>query len=261
MSQLPLAGRRIVVTRAREQAAALSAELRKLGAEVIEIPTIEIVPPASYEPVDAALRNPAQFEWLLLTSANAVAVLAERLAFLGLDASALAPLRKAAVGAATARAMQEKGLQVDVVPQEYVAESLVEALREQVRGKRILLARAAVARDIIPEELAAAGAQVEVVDVYRNMIPAESVQRVREVFAPSGELPDAVTFASSSTVKNFMELIREAGLGGVPTGPLALSIGPITSSTLRKSGWPKISEAVQHDLDGLIRICREALSP
>ncbi len=248
-----LEGRRIVVTRARSQASSLVAALSELGANVIEIPTIEVLPLESYEPLDAALRNIAQYRWLIVTSANTVKVLAERLVGLGLEASVLAGLRKAAIGSATARAMREQGIEVDVVPEQYVAESLVEALGEQVRGSRILLARAAVARDVIPEELRRRGALVDVVDAYRTVIPEGAVERIREVFSDASRPPDAVTFTSSSTVKNFFALWREAGFDGIPREVAALSIGPITSETLREFRWEPAGEAEAHDVEGLVQ--------
>lgn len=259
IADLPLRGKRIVVTRARAQASSLVAALTGLGAEVIELPTIETVPPDSYEPLDDALRNISRYQWVIVTSANTARVLAERLAALGLDVSALAGVRKAAVGSATARALREQGLQVDLVPEQYVAESLAAAIGDEVGGSRILLARASVARDVIPEELARRGAVVDVVDAYRTVIPAGSAELVRQVFADPSRLPDAVTFTSSSTVKNFFALFREAGFDGIPEGVLALSIGPITSETLREHGWEPAVEAARHDVEGLVEALRSRL--
>ena len=248
----PLLGRRIVVTRARAQASSLLTALRELGAEVIELPTIEMVPLESYEVLDGALRNVDRYQWLIVTSANTARVLAERLAVLGLGVSVLADLRTVAVGSATARALRERGIGVDVVPEQYVAESLVAALRNRMSGSRILLARASVARDVIPEQLVRRGAVVDVVDAYRTVIPAGAVESMRRVFSDASPRPDAVTFTSSSTVKNFFSLWREAGLGRVPEGISALSIGPITSETLREYGWTPAAEAKNHDVAGLV---------
>jgi len=251
-SPRPLAGKRIVVTRARSQASSLVAALSELGAEVIEIPTIEIVPLDSFETLDNALRNIAQYHWFIVTSANTVRVLANRLAVLGLPVSVLAAPRKAAVGAATARAMQEKGIEVDIVPEQYVAESLVTALGDQVRGSRILLARASVARDVIPDELTRLGARVDVIDAYKNVMPPVAADRLREAFSDSSRMPDVVTFTSSSTVKNFLALWEQAGLGKISKNLRVISIGPITSATLRKHGWEPAAEALTHDFGGLI---------
>lgn len=250
----PLQGKRIVVTRARSQASRLVAAIAELGAEVIELPTIETVPLDSYETLDNALRNIAQYQWLIVTSANTVRVLAERLAVLNLPPSTLASPRKVAIGSATATAMRERGIEVDLVPGQYVAESLVEALGERVAGSRILLARAAIARDIIPEKLAQKGATVDAIDAYATVVPDGAVERMGQVFSDPARPPDAVTFTSSSTVRNFFALWREAGRGGIPSGMAAVSIGPVTSETLREYGWEPAAEAKNHDVQGLVDI-------
>ncbi|AXC15046.1 Uroporphyrinogen-III methyltransferase [Acidisarcina polymorpha] len=247
-----LEGRRIIVTRARTQASSLVTSLQELGAEVIEIPTIETIPLDSYEMLDDALKNIANYQWLLVTSANTVRVLAERLAVLKLSPSTLDPPQKVAIGSATARAMREQGIAVDLIPEQYVAESLVSALGDQVAGSRILLARAAIARDLIPEALARQGATVDIVDAYRTVLPEGSIERIQQVFASPARLPDAITFTSSSTVKNFFTLWNEAGFSGIPKEVAALSIGPITSQTLREHGWEPAREAKRHDVEGLV---------
>jgi uroporphyrinogen-III synthase len=249
----PLRGKRIVVTRARSQASSLVAALANLGAEVVELPTIETVPLDSYETLDNALKNIANYQWLIVTSANTVRVLAERLAALNLPPSMLAPLRKVAIGSATARAMREQGIEADLVPEQYVAESLVKTLGDQAAGSRILLARASVARDVIPDELTRRGAIVEVIDAYRTVIPDGAVERMKQVFSDPSNPPDAVTFTSSSTVKNFFALWREAVFGGLPEGIAAISIGPITSETLREFGWEPAREATRHNVQGLVK--------
>ena len=251
-SPLPLAGKRIVVTRARGQASSLVTALTELGAEVIELPTIEIVPLESYETLDEALRSIAGYDWLIFTSVNTVKVLAERLTVLELDPATCCGLRKAAIGSATARAMLEQGMPADIIPKQYVAESLLAELGDEVKGSKILLARATIARDVIPEELRRRGAQVDVVDAYRTVIPEGAADRVREVFSDNSWRPDAVTFSSSSTVKNFFALWREAGFSGIPDGIVALSIGPITRETLREFAWEPAVEAARHDVKGLV---------
>jgi len=258
VSELPLARRTILVTRAWRQAGRLSEELRAWGASVLEIPAIEIVPPESYAALDAALANLSQYQWLIVTSANGAQALRERMGALGIDAGAHAHLQIAAVGSPTAQALRDAGLTVAVTPREYVAESLLEALGERTRGERVLLARAAVARDVIPDALRAQGATVDLVDAYRTVIPAQSVTAIRTVFGPGGLPPDAATFTSSSTVTNFFALLREAGVG-VPAGMKAVSIGPITSATLREHGWEPAAEADPHDLGGLVEAVVRAL--
>lgn len=259
MTELSLAGRTILVTRARHQAGRLSDALRAQGANVLEIPAIEIVPPESYAALDAALRNLSQYQWLMVTSANGAQALRARMTALGLEAGALTHLQAAAVGSATAQALRDAGLHVALTPREYVAESLLEALGDRTRGQRVLLARAAVARDVIPDALRAQGAIVDVVDAYRTVIPAESVTAIRTIFGPEGHVPDAVTFTSSSTVTNFLALLREAGLS-IPATMKAVSIGPITSATLREHGWEPAAEADPHDLAGLVKAVVRALA-
>jgi uroporphyrinogen-III synthase len=250
--RLPLAGRRILVTRGRHQAGQLASALAALGANVIEIPAIEILPPESFEPLDAALRSLPIYGWLIVTSANTVRVLCERMAALGVDASAFSHLKIAAVGSATAHALEEAGLSVALVPPEYVAESLLSALGDRMRGERVLLARAAIARDVIPESLAGRGAKVDVIDAYRTVVPADSVERIVPLFSAEQTPPDAATFTSSSTVTNFFHLLKSAGIEKLPSGVKAISIGPITSGTLRDHGWESAAEADPHDLAGLV---------
>jgi uroporphyrinogen-III synthase len=259
VSELPLARRTILVTRARRQAGRLSDELRARGAEVLEIPAIEIVPPESYAALDAAVGNLSQYQWLIVTSANGAEALRGRMTALGVDAGALRHVQVAAVGSGTAQALRDAGLEVAVTPREYVAESLLEALGGRMAGERVLLARAAVARDVIPEALRAQGTSVDVVDAYRTVIPADSVTAMRTIFGPDGREPDAVTFTSSSTVTNFLALLHEAGIGA-PVAMKAVSIGPITSATLRERGWEPAAEADPHDLQGLVEAVALALA-
>ena len=259
MSELPLKGRTIVVTRPRRQASRLRTELEALGACVIEIPTIEIVPPESYEPLDAALRDLVQYQWLIVTSANTAGVLAERLAVLGLNFADFSAIQVVAVGSATASALREAGFRVDLVPPRYVAESLVDLLRDKAAGTRVLLARAAVARDVIPDELRRLRATVDVVDAYRTVVPEGSAGLVWGIFV-NAPLPDVVTFTSSSTAINFFQLLEKAEVCSVPQGVRAISIGPITSATLRELGWEPAAEAHPHDVDGLVQAAVKTLS-
>jgi uroporphyrinogen-III synthase len=313
-----LKGKRIVVTRAGSQASSLVAALTDLGAEVIELPTIETVPLESYETLGQALKNIAQYQWLIVTSANTVRVLVERLSALGLPLSALASPRKVAIGSATAKAMREQGIEVNLIPEQYVAESLLAAMdkaterphkvedrsdnsfskpghsddrdkseypsgnsssksghsddqREEeplrtphsskvnkllspihpIEGSRVLLVRATIARDLIPEELNRRGAIVDVIDAYKTVIPVGSIERMRKVFADPANHPDAITFTSSSTVKNFFTLWEKAGFSGLPECVAAISIGPVTSETLRGFSWEPACEATRHDVEGL----------
>src|ERR1700723_3091019 len=206
---LPLHKVRVLVGRARHQASALSSELRKLGATVLEIPFIEIRRPRSFKALDSALRNLARYDWLILTSVNGVEALWRRLAKLGLTRTKVKHLRIAAIGPATKKAIEQGGIKVDVVPKEYVAESVVRSLRNQVKGKRVLLVRAKVARDVIPRELRKAGAQVDVVEAYETVVPKSSRARLRALLLNPAQRPHLVTFTSSSTVRNFVELLPD----------------------------------------------------
>ncbi len=167
----PLRGVRVLVGRARHQAGSLSTQLRKLGADVLEIPFIEIRKPRSFKPLDTALKSLAAYDWLLLTSVNGVEALWDRLRKLRLTNRSLEHLKIAAIGPATKKAIEARGMKVHVVPEEYIAESVVKRLRARVKGKRILLVRARVARDVIPRELRKAGAQLDVCEAYETVVP------------------------------------------------------------------------------------------
>ena len=256
----PLAGRRILITRARHQAHSLAATLEEKGAEVLAIPAIEIVPPDSFGGLDAALLNAARYVWLVVTSVNGADVLADRLKALGLSVDVLSSVNIAVIGPATGRSMVAHGLHVDLTPKQAVAESLVESLlQEPIAGQHILLVRAKVARDVLPEELRKAGATVDIVDAYQTVVPAASREALRQVFLEPSRLPDVVTFTSSSTVTNFLRLLQEAGIPGWPARVAAASIGPITSQTLRDHGIEPIVEATEYTTLGLVAaLCRWA---
>lgn len=258
-STCPLAGKRIVVTRARQQAGKLAQSLRELGAEVIELPVIEIAPPDSYAPLDEALGNLNSYQWLIVTSANTVRILSDRLALLGLSPGGFSSLKTVAIGSATADAMRGQGIAVDLIPEKYVAESVVAALSAVAPGAKILLARAHIARDVIPDQLRNFGAQVDIVDAYQTVVPAGSERRVRELFGEAGYVLDAVTFTSSSTANNLITLLKDCGVAVPPPGVKALSIGPVTSATLREQGWEPSVEAGVFDVAGLVEASVRAL--
>jgi uroporphyrinogen-III synthase len=249
-SSYPLAGVRVLVGRARHQAGALSAELRKLGATVIEIPFIEIRKPRSFHDLDLALMNLDNYDWLILTSVNGVEAMWERLKNLRLEKADFKHLRIAAIGPATEKAIDDRGVKVDVVPKEYVAESVVRSLRKRVKGKRVLLVRAKVARDVIPRELRKAGAQVDVAEAYETIVPQSSRTRLRAALKNPQRSPHVITFTSSSTVRNFMALMgpRGAKLDGIRFA----SIGPVTSSTLRDLGLRADIKAKEFTVLGLV---------
>jgi uroporphyrinogen-III synthase len=242
-----LSGRRILVTRAAHQAGKLSEGLRALGAEPVEVPVLEIRPPENLAPLDSAISNLSSYDWLIFTSANTVRALAARVAEPG---SKLAPLLKvAAIGPGTASAAKSAGFSVNLIADSYVAESLVQAIAEQVSGLKFLLARAATARDVIPDSLRAAGAQVDVVDAYRNVLPQEAPQKLRLALATP---IDAATFTSSSSVTHLAEAARRGGIAFPLAGVPAISIGPITSKTLREAGWEPAAVASLSDIAGLV---------
>jgi len=249
---LPLSGLRILVGRASHQASALSSGFRELGAEVIEIPFIEIRKPRSYKPLDSALKNLADYDWLILTSVNGVEAVWDHLRKLRLTKRSFQHLKVAAIGPATEKAIEKRGVRVDVVPKEYVAESVVESLSRQIAGKRVLLARAKVARDVIPRELKKLGAQVDVVEAYETVIPQTSRIRLRAVLKDPKRRPHVITFTSSSTVRNFVALLGGNVWRGRPR-PRFASIGPVTSATLRELGLPVDTEAKEYAIPGLIR--------
>jgi uroporphyrinogen-III synthase len=260
--RFPLRGVRVLVGRARHQASALSADLRKLGAEVLEVPFIEIRKPRSFRPLDTALRNLGSYDWLILTSVNGVEAMWERLARMRVTKKIFKHLKVAAIGPATKKAIAKRKIRVDVVPEEYVAESVVKSLRKQVKGKRILLVRAKVARDVIPRDLRRAGAQVDVVEAYETVVPKSSRARLRVALRNRDRRPDVITFTSSSTAKNFLSLLgtntgkgrslrrrRPPQLDGITLA----SIGPVTSATLRTLKLGVDVEAKEYTIPGLIQ--------
>ena len=237
--------------RARHQAGALSSHLREMGAKVIEIPFIEIRKPHSYKPMDSALDNLHDYDWLILTSVNGAEALWERLKKLHLTNKHLRHLKVAAIGPATRKAIKMHGIKVSVVPEEYVAESVVDSLRDRVAGKRVLLARAKVARDVIPSELRKLGAKVDVVEAYETVIPETSRKRLRATLRDPKRCPHVITFTSSSTVRNFVALLGNKILSRDNMD--FASIGPVTSSTLREFGLPVSIEARRYTIPGLVK--------
>src|SRR5271155_3005283 len=212
-SAKPLTGIRILITRAREQADGMAQALTNLGAEVISIPTIEINPPQSFQPLDYALVRANTYHWLILTSVNGVRALAKRAEKNSVDLGLLRTLKIATIGPATADEISLLGLKPELVPDEYVAESVVAALKGKVFGKKVLLVRAKVARDVIPDSLRAAGAEVDVVEAYETSLPTNSIAKIKALLAVADQRPHVITFTSPSTVKNF---ITALGQGASP---------------------------------------------
>ena len=243
--RLPLFGQRIVVTRDRRQSSQLAEPLEALGAEVLFAPVLEITSAADPGPLAAAIQQLESYDWLIFTSANGVRSFVEALDHSPRDLRALRG-KLCAIGPATRAELEALHLRVDVMPQEYVAESLVEALAaENLRGKCVLLPRAAVARDVVPDALRARGARVDVVEAYRTVVPADAAARVQVAL---GRKPHWIAFTSSSTVKHFVALAGRAALAGMQIA----SIGPVTSQTARELGLDVQVEASPHTIEGLV---------
>jgi uroporphyrinogen-III synthase len=256
----PLSGWRVLTTRASRQSGGLAEPLREMGAEVIEIPTIEIKPPASYKALDAGLANIARYDWLILTSVNGVEALFARLKKLRIAPASLGHLQVAAIGPATQREIEKQGMKVAVTPDRYVAEAVVEALTGKTEGKRVLLVRAKVARDVLPTELRKAGAKVDVAEAYETHIPKGAKEKLNRLFCNDSLRPDIVTFTSSSTATNFLALLEKDHWHGLREIWLA-SIGPVTSDTLRQAGFKPNIEAVEYTMEGLaLAICKHVLT-
>jgi uroporphyrinogen-III synthase len=248
-----LRGKRILVTRALPQAPALAKLLEAHGAIPILIPTIEIVPPQSFQPLDKALAKVHSYDWLVLTSVNGVQALRKRMEKLDVDPGLLRRLELCAIGPATRAEIESRlGLQVAVMPEEYVAEAVVAALKGKISGKKVLLVRAKVARDVIPRELRAAGAEVDVAEAYQTIIPVNSAAKLKASLE-GAERPHAVTFTSSSTAKNFVSLLpKNASPKELLPGTKLASMGPVTSTTLREVGLWVDAEAREYTMEGLV---------
>ncbi|MFQ5767060.1 MAG: uroporphyrinogen-III synthase, partial [Acidobacteriota bacterium] len=253
LTRRPLHGRTIVITRPDEEGTGLGARLSQAGAQVINCPTIGIEPLSDTDYLDRALLSLKEYQWVILTSANGARIFFRRLKQLNLDARALASARVAAIGPATAAVILASGIRPDCIPEEYRAEGLVKALADlNLAGARVLLPRASVARDLLPAALKQQGAVVDVVPTYRTIRPtAHAGEVVRALKA--GDV-DAVTFTSSSTVRNFVGLFRagEAARLCREGGAIAACIGPVTAATARSEGLAVGVEAATSTLAGLV---------
>ncbi|HWJ02244.1 MAG TPA: uroporphyrinogen-III C-methyltransferase [Verrucomicrobiae bacterium] len=252
----PLFGKRIVVTRASTQAGSLADKIEALGGEAWECPVIKIVPPADYSPVDDAIARLKEFSWLVFTSVNGVEFFFKRLRDLGKDIRELAGIKLCAIGPATKQAVENYQLLVDLVPDEFVAEGVLDKLRERLgQSDRILLPRAEVAREVLPETIAGWGIPIEVVPVYRTIQGDAQSGQLLEMLKQNSI--DVVTFTSSSTVKNFVKLIGKDKLEEALKNVTIASIGPITSQTARDLGLPVHVEAEKYTIDGLLEAILE----
>jgi uroporphyrinogen III methyltransferase/synthase len=257
LERRPLHGRRIVVTRARAQASGLATILRDLGAEVVELPAIRIESRIESEEVRRAVESIGEYALICVTSPNGAHLLFDALTAggaaaapdatettPGLDARALAGATVVAIGPGTRRALAKHGIAADIVPERFVAEALVEALAGvEVEGKRVLVARAAEARDVLPDALRERGAEVDVVALYETVREQPDAEAIE-----AAQTADYVTFTSSSTVTNLTEALGDR----FPSAARIVSIGPVTSDTARAAGLSVDVEAGQHDVDGLL---------
>jgi uroporphyrinogen III methyltransferase/synthase len=229
----PLWRKTALVTRSRDQASHLVARLNQAGARCLEVPTIEIAPPADFGPLDTALQKISRYEWVIFTSANGVKAFMARLFHMGLDVRALGRLRLAVIGPATAQVLRDFGLVADVVPDTFQAEGLLAVLAPRLMGgARLLLARAEQARDVLPQGLRQIGAKVDVVPVYRAVPPPAVPPEAAEALA-AGRV-DILTFTSSATVHNFAGLVGQEAFQKLGAGAVVASIGPITTATLQE---------------------------
>ena len=250
----PLFGKTVVVTRARAQASALTKKLEAQGARVLEVPAIKIVPPADFAPLDKAITEINTYKWLILTSVNGVEYFFDRLLAAGKDARALCGVKIAAIGSATAEALKGYGITADLIPSAYKAEKLADALAEDTKaGDKLLLARAKVARNVLPERLHALGAQVDVVTAYETVADCQNKEELLEALE-SGEA-SLVTFTSSSTVTNLLEVLGDKK--DLLNKVALAAIGPVTAETLEKNGLKPAVSAAEYTIDGLMTAIEE----
>jgi uroporphyrinogen III methyltransferase / synthase len=248
MDSLPLRGKRIVITRPRAQAAAFSAELERLGAEVLQAPTIRIEPFPDRGPLHAAAREVEEFDWVVFTSVNGVSHFWSALREIGRDSQALRGVSVCAIGPATGAALEAEGVRPNLIPPRFVAESVMDALSAEAEllGLRILLPRAEIARPVLPDRLRAAGAEVVEVAAYRTVPDVSETATLRARLRE--DAVDVITFTSSSTVHNLVDLV------GTDVGrALMASIGPITSAAARRRGLAVHIEAAEYTIPGLVR--------
>lgn len=245
----PLFGKTVIVTRARAQASMLTKKLEEQGARVIEAPAIRIIPAADYTPLKTAIQEITTYKWLILTSCNGVEYFFEQLQQAGKDSRDLHGLQIAAIGSATAKALAAHGITADLVPSAYKAEDLAEAIEQRINpGDKVLIARAKVAREVLPEKLRAMGADVHVVTAYETVTDCENKDELLQALA-GGEV-DMVTFTSSSTVTNMLDILG-AQKDLLQKTAIAV-IGPVTAATCQKNGLTPAVTAAEYTIDGLM---------
>ena len=248
----PLFGKTILVTRAGAQAYGLAEQIERSGGKVIELPTIEIQPPESFAPLDAAVREIERYDWLIFTSVNSVAPFLARLREVGKTAAVVGSLNVAAIGPETAKRLASAGITASLVPERYQAEGILDAVKpEAMKGKRVLIPRAAEAREILPQTLREWGATVNVVVAYRTSLPNVDIEPVAELLRL--RKVDVITFTSSSTVKNFVRLFGGKNLSDIAGTSEIACIGPITARTVEEAGGRPVIVAKEFTTAGLTR--------
>ncbi|MDK2986025.1 MAG: uroporphyrinogen methyltransferase / synthase [Clostridia bacterium] len=248
----PLFGKRVLVTRSRAQASVFAEKIEALGGSAYEFPTIEILPPEDYTPLDNAISHLDKFKWIVFTSVNGVNFFFQRLKYHGKDVRSLGNARLVAIGPKTKEELERYGLNIDFVPEEYRAEAIIEGLEaKNLTGEKILLPRADIARKVLPEKLKELGAHVEEVAAYRTVCATSNKEEVVNMLQ-EGKI-DVITFTSSSTVKNFISLLEGHDLAGLLKNIKLASIGPITTQTAQKNGLNIDIEAKEYTLDGLLQ--------
>ena len=246
----PLFGKKILITRSKEQSKDFSDLLFYYGAEPVIFPTISLIPPDRWEEMDQSIASIGSYDWLIFSSVNGVRFFMNRLKTLGKDIRALHQIKICAVGSSTAEEFLAYGIKVDLIPGSFQGESVVEEFnRMDVKEKRFLIPRAKAAREILPEALKKMGARVDVVTAYQNVKPVENVEKIRKLL--SEQKISVITFTSSSTVKNFMELFESAELKTYLKNTKIAGIGPITSKTLQEYGYPADIQPDEHTISGL----------
>jgi uroporphyrinogen III methyltransferase/synthase len=259
MTCLPLEGKRVLVTRAVEQAASLSQKLRALGAEPIEFPMIKLAPPADLSPLDRAIQRltASQYDWVIFTSVNGVCFFCQRLRALGYEEHCWSTGKLAAIGPATAAALTKQGLKVDYMPARYLAEEIAAGIGD-VRGQRILLPRADIARKPLTQELLARGALVDEVAAYRTVLANSKVAQLKELL--KARRIDFITFTSASTVRNFAHLLEGSDLAQALSTTKIACIGPVTAEAAREQGIDVHIMAEEHTMNGLVEAIVEETS-
>lgn len=251
-------GKRILVTRARGQSAEFATKLKNLGAEVIEYPTIEILPPRSWRGLDSAIDKLNSYDWMIFTSVNGVNFFWQRLKDKKKDHS-FSSQKVIAIGPATAKRLKEKGIRVTSMPKEFVAEGILKRFeKKKIQGKRILLARAKKARDVLPKGLRKMGAVVDVIEAYRTVKPRGGSNRLKQLLT-DGKI-DVITFTSSSTANHFTELLKEDDLKKILKGIVIACIGPITAQTAKRWGIKVQIQPKQYTIPALAQAIKEYFS-